>query len=92
MAFLMMGLNGIFAILAAVGGGSAMYILVVVFSILFGKKREGAAEPDGAPAPKPQKQMSGACRATARRAREATCRAPTSWSRSSSCPSCSTTS
>ncbi len=38
-AFLMMGLNGVFAILAAVGG--AMYILVVVGSILFGKRREG---------------------------------------------------
>ncbi len=38
-AFLMMGLNGLSAILAALGG--AMYIVVVVGSILFGKRREG---------------------------------------------------
>ena len=37
-AFLMMGLNGIFGILAAVGG--LMYIAVAVGSILFGKKRD----------------------------------------------------
>ncbi|HEX6093558.1 MAG TPA: cbb3-type cytochrome c oxidase subunit I, partial [Dongiaceae bacterium] len=36
-AFLMMGLNGIFALLAALGG--VMYIAVVVGSILFGKRR-----------------------------------------------------
>ena len=36
-AFLMMGLNGLSAILAALGGG--IYILVVVGSILFGKRR-----------------------------------------------------
>ena len=36
-AFLMMGLNGLSAILAALGG--AMYIIVVVGSILFGKPR-----------------------------------------------------
>lgn len=41
MAFLMMGLNGIFGVVAGVGG--LMYILVVVGSILFGKPR-GAAE------------------------------------------------
>jgi cytochrome c oxidase subunit 1 len=35
-AFLMMGLNGISAVLAAVGGG--MYVIVVVGSILFGRK------------------------------------------------------
>lgn len=35
-AFLMMGLNGIFAILAAIGG--AMYVIVVVGTVLFGKK------------------------------------------------------
>jgi len=40
-AFLMMGLNGMFAILAAAGG--AIYILVVVLSILFGKRRDEAA-------------------------------------------------
>ncbi len=40
-AFLMMGLNGLAAILAATGG--AIYIVVVVGSILFGKRREAAA-------------------------------------------------
>ena len=40
-AFLMMGLNGIFGLLAGVGG--IMYIVVVVGSILFGKRR-GAEE------------------------------------------------
>ncbi|MCP4329646.1 MAG: cytochrome c oxidase subunit I [Alphaproteobacteria bacterium] len=40
-AFLMMGLNGISAILAALGG--VIFILVVVGSILFGKRREEAA-------------------------------------------------
>jgi cytochrome c oxidase subunit 1 len=35
-AFLMMGLNGIFAILAALGG--AIYVIVVVATVLFGKK------------------------------------------------------
>jgi len=38
-AFLMMGLNGLFAILAAVGG--AIFILVVVGTVLFGKKIVG---------------------------------------------------
>ncbi len=50
-AFMMMGLNGLSAILAALGG--AMYILVVVGSILFGKRREGAAEPAPQPAEPP---------------------------------------
>jgi cytochrome c oxidase subunit 1 len=40
-AFLMMGLNGLSAILAAIGG--AMYVIVVVASILFGKVRDEAA-------------------------------------------------
>lgn len=40
-AFLMMGLNGLAAIVASVGG--VAYILVVVGSILFGKKRDEAA-------------------------------------------------
>ncbi len=40
-AFLMMGLNGISAVLAAVGG--LMYVVVVVGSILFGKVRDEAA-------------------------------------------------
>jgi cytochrome c oxidase subunit 1 len=50
-AFLMLGLNGIFAIMAAVGG--AMYVVVVVGSILFGKRREGAGEPAPQPAEPP---------------------------------------
>ncbi|MGB8274281.1 MAG: cbb3-type cytochrome c oxidase subunit I [Alphaproteobacteria bacterium] len=37
-AFLMLGLNGVFAILAALGG--LMYVLVVVGSVLFGKPRD----------------------------------------------------
>lgn len=36
-AFLMMGLNGIFAIIATLGG--IMFVVVVVGSVLFGKKR-----------------------------------------------------
>jgi cytochrome c oxidase subunit 1 len=40
-AFLMLGLNGLSGILAGVGG--VMYIVVVVGSILFGKKRDAAA-------------------------------------------------
>ncbi len=39
-AFLMLGLNGIFALLAAVGGFA--YVVVVVGSILFGKRRDAA--------------------------------------------------
>ena len=39
-AFLMLGLNGIFALLAAVGGFA--YVAVVVGSILFGKRRDAA--------------------------------------------------
>lgn len=39
-AFLMMGLNGLFAILAAVGG--LMYVVIVVASILKGKPIEGS--------------------------------------------------
>jgi cytochrome c oxidase subunit 1 len=39
-AFLMMGLNGIFGVIAGVGG--LMFILVVVGSILFGKPRTAA--------------------------------------------------
>jgi cytochrome c oxidase subunit 1 len=35
-AFLMLGLNGLFAIMAAVGGG--LYILITVGSVLFGEK------------------------------------------------------
>jgi len=39
-AFLMLGLNGLFALLAALGG--AIYVIVVVASILFGPRRAGA--------------------------------------------------
>jgi cytochrome c oxidase subunit 1 len=38
-AFLMMGLNGIFAIIAALGG--AIFVIVVVATVLFGKKITG---------------------------------------------------
>ena len=50
-AFLMMGLNGLSAVLAAVGG--LMFVAVTVGSILFGAKIEGgapAAKPKAAPA------------------------------------------
>ncbi len=40
-AFLMMALNGIFAIIATLGG--VIFVVVVVASILFGKKRDEAA-------------------------------------------------
>ena len=40
-AYLMLGLNGICGVLAGVGG--VMYIIVIVGSILFGKKRDAAA-------------------------------------------------
>lgn len=39
-AFLMMGLNGLAALLAGVGG--ALYIVIVVGSVLFGKRRDEA--------------------------------------------------
>jgi cytochrome c oxidase subunit 1 len=49
-AFLMMGLNGIFAILAAVGG--VMYIVVTVGTVLFGERVGDEEAIDvGAPAP-----------------------------------------
>jgi cytochrome c oxidase subunit 1 len=47
-AFLMLGLNGVCAILAAVAG--AMYIVVVVGSILFGKPVGEQAQPGTVPA------------------------------------------
>jgi len=40
-AFMMMGLNGIFALLATAGG--IMYVVVIVASILFGRPRDAAA-------------------------------------------------
>jgi len=39
-AFLMMGLNGLSAVLAALGG--AMFIVIIVGSVLFGKRTSGA--------------------------------------------------
>ena len=45
-AFLMMGLNGIFGVMAALGG--LMYVVVVVCSVFFGERRDDAkakAEP-----------------------------------------------
>jgi cytochrome c oxidase subunit 1 len=53
-AFLMMALNGIFALLAALGG--VMYIAVVVGSILFGKRRGDVP----AAAPRPAVSVGGA--------------------------------
>ncbi len=49
-AILMMTLNGLFGIMAAAGGG--LYILIVVSSILFGKRR-GEAPAAAKPAPRP---------------------------------------
>jgi cytochrome c oxidase subunit 1 len=49
MAGFMLGLNGIFAIMAAAGG--AIFIAIVVASILFGKRRVAPATPEPAPAP-----------------------------------------
>jgi len=48
-AFLMMGLNGISAILAALGG--AVYVIVVVGTVLFGKRIEAQAQAKQTPAP-----------------------------------------
>ena len=56
-AFLMMGLNGIFAIIASVGG--ALYVLITVGTVLFGKKVD-ASNVVASLGPMPQKQVSGA--------------------------------
>jgi cytochrome c oxidase subunit 1 len=48
-AFLMLGLNGLFAIMAALGG--AIYVVVVVASILFGPRRAAAPARPAAPPP-----------------------------------------
>ncbi len=50
-AFLMMGLNGVSALLAALGGG--LFVFIVVGSVLFGRRRE-AAQPAPKPAPAPR--------------------------------------
>ncbi|RMF00900.1 MAG: cytochrome C oxidase subunit I [Alphaproteobacteria bacterium] len=55
--FLMMGLNGLFAIIASLGG--ALYILITVGTVLFGKKVDGSNIVE-ALGPMPQKQVSGA--------------------------------
>ncbi|MDH3692598.1 MAG: cbb3-type cytochrome c oxidase subunit I, partial [Gammaproteobacteria bacterium] len=49
-AFLMMGLNGLFALLAALGG--LIFVVVVVGSILFGRRIEGSSDQATEP-PKP---------------------------------------
>ena len=56
-AFLMLALNGIFAIMAAVGGG--LYVVITVVSVLFGKKVD-STNVTKALGPMPQKQMSDA--------------------------------
>ncbi|MGI9378659.1 MAG: cbb3-type cytochrome c oxidase subunit I [Methyloligellaceae bacterium] len=56
-AFLMLGLNGISGILAAVGGG--MFVIIIVASVLYGKKVD-ASNIVKALGPTPQKQMSDA--------------------------------
>jgi cytochrome c oxidase subunit 1 len=43
-AFLMMGLNGIFAVMAAVGG--LMFVVIVVRSVFFGRKLADDEKPD----------------------------------------------
>ncbi len=58
-ALLMMSLNGRAAVLAALGG--LLYVVIVVGSILFGKRiGEAAAEPAPAPAPAPAGAAVGA--------------------------------
>ncbi|MFO1189543.1 MAG: cbb3-type cytochrome c oxidase subunit I [Alphaproteobacteria bacterium] len=56
-AFLMMGLNGISAILAAIGG--AIYIIITVGTVLFGEKVTGANIME-ALGPMPTRKVSGA--------------------------------
>lgn len=54
-AFLMLGINGMSAVLAAVGGG--LFVIVIVASILFGKKVD-ASNIVAALGPMPQKRVS----------------------------------
>ncbi len=56
-AFLMMGLNGIFAIVASLGG--ILYILITVGTVFFGKKVD-ASNVVASLGPMPEKQVSGA--------------------------------
>jgi cytochrome c oxidase subunit 1 len=55
-AFLMMGMNGMFAVLAALGG--AMYVVVVVASVFFGRKL-GVDEKPSYPEVPPQAEAVG---------------------------------
>ncbi len=57
LAFLMLGLNGMAGILAAIGGG--LFVIIIVASVLFGKKVD-ASNIVEALGPTPQKQMSDA--------------------------------
>ncbi len=56
-AFLMMGLNGVFAVVASLGG--ALYILITVGTVLFGKKVD-SKNIVAALGPMPQRQVSSA--------------------------------
>jgi len=56
-AFLLLGLNGMFAILAAVGGG--LFVIIIVASIIWGKKVD-ASNIIAALGPMPQKRVSDA--------------------------------
>lgn len=56
-AFLMLALNGLSGIMAAIGGG--LFVIIIVASVLFGKKVD-ASNIVAALGPKPQKQMSDA--------------------------------
>jgi cytochrome c oxidase subunit 1 len=56
-AFLMLGLNGMSGVLAAIGGG--LFVVIIVASVLFGKKVD-ASNIVAALGPTPQKQMSDA--------------------------------
>ncbi|MGI9386273.1 MAG: cbb3-type cytochrome c oxidase subunit I [Methyloligellaceae bacterium] len=56
-AFLMLGLNGMFAILATIGG--ALYVIITVASVLFGNKVDGSNIVESL-GPMPQPQVSNA--------------------------------
>jgi cytochrome c oxidase subunit 1 len=65
---MMLALNGVSAILASIGG--VLYVLITVGSILFGKRREGAA------APRPQAAAPPAAPVVASYGSEGTLRLP----------------
>ena len=56
-AFLMLGLNGLSGIMAAIGGG--LFVILIVASVLWGKKVDGSNVME-ALGPRPQKQVSDA--------------------------------